>query len=122
MATQNGLKLDMRDEPDFRMKLIKYLVNASWIVGAIAVLSTFLSIPASKVFLNDYLKFNLPIGRNPLFTAISLSLIIATFLVSIIGAILNSTRNRRRNDHFYTSLTVISIISGVGIIVWLALV
>lgn len=119
MTTQNGLKLDLRTEPDFRIQFIKQLVTVSWIMAAAALMMACLTLPATKVFLNDYLKLNLPTHRDPLLTSISLGLIAATFLVSIGGALLNTTRNRRRNDHFYKSLTVISILSGIGFIAWL---
>lgn len=122
MTVQNGLKLDMRTEPDLRIQFIKHLVTVSWILAAIAFFITSLSLPAIKIFMNDYLKLNLPTSPNPLFLAISLGSIAATFLVSIIGVGLNSTRNRRRGDHFYKSLTVISILSGISTIVWLALI
>ena len=122
MTTQNGLKLDLRAEPDYRIKFIKQLVTVSWIMATAAIFMSCLTIPAIKNFLNDFLKLHLPTRRDPIFTTISLGLIAATFLVSIGGAMLNTTRNRRRNDHFYISLTVISILSGIGFIVWLALV
>jgi hypothetical protein len=122
MTIQNGLKLDLRAKPDLRIQLIKHLVTASWVLAVAAFFITCLSLPASKIFLNDSLKLNLPTGRDPLWMAISLGSIAATFLASIIGAYLNSTRNRRRGDYFYKSLTVIGILSGISIIVYLALV
>lgn len=122
MTIQNGLKLDLRTEPDLRIKFIKQLVTASWIMGAAAITMACITLPAIKIFLNDFLKLNLSTRLDPLFSAISLGLITATFLVSIGGTLLNTTRNRRRNDHFYKSLAVISILSGISFIAWLALV
>lgn len=122
MTIQNGLKLDMRTKPDLRVQLIKLTVTTSWVLAVAAFFITCLSLPALKNFLNDYLKLNLPTGDNPLWISISLGSIAATFLASIIGVYLNSTRNRRRNDYFYKSLTIISILSGISIIIWLALI
>lgn len=122
MTIQNGLKLDLRNKPDFRIKLIKHLVTASWVLAIIAFFITCLTLPSIKIFLNNFLKLNLPTSHSQLSTVICLSSIAVTFLASLSGVGLNSTRNRRRGDHFYNSLVVISILSGISIIVWLALV
>jgi hypothetical protein len=120
MTIQNGLKLDLRTKPDLRIKLVKHLVTASWILAVIAFFITWIALPPAKVFLNDYLKLRLPASRNPLFMALDLGFIGATFLVSIVGAGLNATRSRRRGDRFYHSLIVIGILSGISIIGWFA--
>lgn len=120
MTIQNGLKLDLRTKPDFRIKFIKQLVTVSWILGAATIIMACITLPAIKIFLNDILKLNLSTRPDPLFSTISLTLTAATFFVSIGGALLNTTRNRRRNDHFYKSLAVISILSGISFIAWLA--
>lgn len=123
MTIQNGLKLELRaKQPDLRIRFIKHLVTASWILAIIAFLITCLTLPPIKIFLNEYLKLNLPTSRTQFFTAICLGSIAVTFLASITGVGLNSTRNRRRGDHFYNSLVVISILSGISIIVWFALI
>lgn len=117
----NGLKLDLRTAPDLRIKLIKCFVTASWFLAIISFVLTCFALPPIKVFLNYVLNLSLPTAYNLLFMEIDFGLIVITFLISIIGVILNLTRKRRRNDQIYFSLIIISIISGISAIIGLIL-
>jgi len=118
----NGLKLDLRTAPDFRAKLIKCFVTASWFLAIISFVLTCFAFPPIKVVLNYFLNLSLPTASNPLFFEINFGFIVITFLVSIFGVILNLTRNRRRSDQFYFSLIIISILSGISAIIGMILI
>lgn len=119
MPETNGLKLDLRTTPDSKAKLIKLLVEASWLVGLVTLIFSCITIPALKTFFNTYLHLNLALKRNQSYMQINLALIIITFIISLIGIFLNSSRNRRRDDRFYSSLIAITILSGLYGGAWL---
>jgi hypothetical protein len=121
MADLNGLNLNMRTNPDLWAKSIRYFVAASWILGSVTLILTFLTIPALKVFLNTYLHLKLSPQPNPTFYKIDFILTALTFLVSLVGILVSSTRNRRRRDRINGSLVFIGIVSFIGSVILLVL-
>ncbi len=119
MADKNELNLNMRSGPDFRTKSIRYFVAASKILICSSLIFTFLTIPVLKVFLNTYLHFKLSPWPNPMFYKIDFILTALTFLISLVGILVSSTRNRRRHDRICGSLIIIAIVSFIGAVVLL---
>ncbi len=121
MTDSKNANVDMRSRPDFIAKSIKYYVITAWILGLSALVLTLFTVPSFKAFLNTYLHLRLPLKVDLAFNQINFGLFAVTFLVSITGIWVNSSRNRRRTDRFHSSLILICILSGLGTLLLLVL-
>ncbi len=116
MFSKKEIDLNLRSEPDFWVKSITRFASVAWYLAFSSLLVAGISIPFVRTSL--YINFGLKLKGQTLniFNQVAFGLLVATFVVSVVGLIINSKRHRRRTDRYNFSLVFLAIASVLCII------
>jgi uncharacterized membrane protein len=120
MFGKKEINLNLRSEPDMVAKSIGRFSVASWYLALTALIVTCLAMPAVRTFLNETFAFELKKSWSTLLYNIDFYLLVAIFLLSGLGVLLNTLRHRRRTDRYNPTLIYFMVLSALCIIGYLA--
>jgi predicted membrane protein len=100
-------------------KSIARFSMSCWCLSLAALIVTILAMPAVRSFLNVTFALELKKGWSKILYNIDFYLLAAIFIVSGIGLFVNSLKQKRRTDHYDTSLIYFLVLSAFCIIGYL---
>lgn len=112
--------LDRRRKPDMVIRLVHMISLAGW---TLVIISSFLTINAKPEQTNMFYKiFNVPVRAywNTTLLGDVFVLLIFLFVLSLVGILLNATRQRRKTDKLNKSLIFQAFMSALGmVLLWI---
>jgi len=114
-------KQERRGKKDTILQVISYLVIVCWLIMASAFLLLGKAKPQPRSPQELLYDNSIPTNLKPLdYTYINMLfyVMIAGFIVSIIGLLLNSTRMKRKGDHYRLTFVFVAILSVTGMVLW----
>lgn len=112
--------LDRRRKPDIVIRLVHMISLAGW---TLVIISSFLTINAKPEQTNMFYKiFNVPVRAywNTTLLGDVFVLLIFLFVLSLVGILLNATRQRRKTDKLNKSLIFQAFMAALGmVLLWI---
>ena len=118
-AYRPGIDPDRRKGPDPLTKSLRWIAVLSWMIMFIILIILAIAKPDDVTFFDRQFGVTRNTSANLSLIRTIFYLMIFGFLLSLIGLIINLRRLRRRDDEYRISLILISIISFLGIIIYL---
>ena len=110
---------DRRKGPDFCVKWIKWAGYFLWIIAVTVILMADKARPPIETFFDRLFKIHLRKTWNTELMKYAFYLLILLFLTCIFTIIINSRRHRRKTDRYNPSVIVLSILSLIGMIIYI---
>ncbi len=118
-----NFSLDRRGErrsgPDVWFKMISWLSVIGWILMVIALVLFDVAKPHMLTFFDRFFHVSAATVWDYQLTLYIFFVMVAGFLISAIGLLINARRHRRKKDHFSLSLMLLGIVSLFGAVFYL---
>jgi cytochrome bd-type quinol oxidase subunit 2 len=102
-------------------KAISIFTGAGWMLAVFMLLLFSKAQPGTENFITRVLNVSVNTNWNSRFLWLSLYSLIAAFVLCLAGILFNIMRSRRKSDRFNKPLIFLSIMSAVGIFMFLSL-
>ena len=102
--------------PDILVKSIPWFAMAAWVIFIISLLVVGMAKPSFETFFDRYYDISLPLSWDKTLLLINYQILWVLFIVCGNGVLINSRRQRRKEDRYNKSLIIIGIVSLLGII------
>jgi hypothetical protein len=107
-----------RRGPDLLVKSIHYFASFSWFIILLLFIAVSVAKPRMETFFDRFAGGRLSNTWDQTFMGYAFWLLIFLFIICSLGLIINSSRHKRKSDHYNLSLIIFEIMSVLGIILY----
>lgn len=112
--------VERRRGRDWMVKAISAFTGAGWLFVMFMLLLFSKAQPGTENFITKVLNIRVDAYYNPRFLWLSLYALIAAFVFCLFGVLFTIMRSRRKTDRFNKPLIFLSVMSAVGIFLFLS--
>ncbi|MDR1515363.1 MAG: hypothetical protein LBS45_06690 [Synergistaceae bacterium] len=112
--------VERRQGRDWMAKAISIFTAGGWLFAMFMLLLFSKAQPGTENFITRVLNISVNTNYNSRFLWLSLYSLIAAFIFCIFGVLFNIMRSRRKTDRFNKPLIFLSVMSAVGIFLFLS--
>ncbi|MCD4651630.1 MAG: hypothetical protein K8S56_07590 [Candidatus Cloacimonetes bacterium] len=110
---------DRREKRDFWSRSITWFTLAGWVIMVSVLVIFDKAKPTQESFFDRFHHVERVTTWNDSLVQSLFIMMIVGFLLGIVGLIINYRRNRRQKDHISVSLILLSLVSLLGILIFL---
>ena len=111
--------VDRRKRKDWVVRSVTIVAALGWILALTALLLIDRASPAQEDFITRFLNVSVVSYWDTALLRGAFAAIIASFIICVVGLILNATRQRRKTDRYNKLLIALSIASVVMLVLYL---
>lgn len=119
MYNEQRVFKDRRKGPDFWVKWIKWAGSFSWVIAFTIIVLTDRAKPPVETFFDRYFHIQLDKTWDTDLMRYAFFLLLVLFFTCVFTMIINSRRHRRKTDRYNPSIIVLSVLSLLGMIIYL---
>lgn len=112
--------VERRHGRDWMAKAISVFTGVGWMFAMFMLLLFSKAQPGTENFITRVLNISVNTNYNSRFLWLSLYSLIAAFIFCLFGVLFNIMRSRRKTDRFNKPLIFLSVMSAVGIFLFLS--
>ncbi len=110
---------ERRRGPDVWRKMISWLSVIGWILMLVALVLFDLAKPHMMTFFDRFFHVSGATVWNYQLTLYIFFVMVAGFVISVSGLLINARRHRRKKDHYSLSLMLLGIVSLLGAVYYM---
>lgn len=110
---------ERRKGPDFWVKWIKWAGYFSWVIAFAIIILTDRAKPPVETFFDRYFHIQLKRTWDIYLMRYAFLLLLVLFFICVFTIIVNFRRHRRKTDRYNPSIIILSVLSLLGIIIYL---